>query len=89
LREKRRLRVFESRMLGWIFGTKRDKVTGECRRLHNEELYDLQPPNIIRVIIIKNERGEHVTLMREKKGAYRVFVGRPEGSRPLGRPGCR
>jgi len=38
---------------------------------------------------MKNERGEHVTFMREKKGACRVFVGRPEGSRPLGRPGCR
>jgi len=76
-------------MLRWIFGPKRDKVTEEWRILHNEVLYGLQSPNIVRVIIIKNERGQHVTLMREKKGACRVFVGRPEGSRPLGRPGCR
>ena len=64
-------------------------VTRKWRRLHNEELYNLQSPNIIPAIIIKNERGELVTLMREKKGAYRDFVGRPEGSRPLGRPGFR
>jgi len=76
-------------MLRWIFGPKRAVLTRKWRRLHNKELYDLQSPNIIRMIIIKNERGEHVTLMRKKKGAYRVFVGRPEGSRPLGRPGCR
>lgn len=80
LREKRKLR---------IFGAKRAVVTRKWRRLHNEELDDLQLPNIIPMIIIKNEKGEHVTLVREKKGAYRVFVGVPEGSRPLGRPGCR
>jgi hypothetical protein len=64
-------------------------VTRKWRRLHNEELYDLQSPNIIWMIIIKNERGEHVTLVRGNRGAYRVFVGRPEESRPLERPGCR
>ena len=64
-------------------------MTRKWRRLHNEELYGLQSPDIVRVIIIKNERGEHVTLKREKKGACRVFVERPEGSRPFGRPGCR
>jgi hypothetical protein len=51
LREEHRLRVFENRVLRGIFGTKRDEVTGEWRRLHNEELYDLFSPNIIRVII--------------------------------------
>jgi hypothetical protein len=51
LREERRLRVFENRVLRRIFGPKRDEVTGECRKLHNEELNDLySSPNIVRVI---------------------------------------
>jgi hypothetical protein len=51
LREEHRLRVFENRMLRRIIGPKRDEVTGEWRRLHNEELNDLySSPNIIRVI---------------------------------------
>jgi hypothetical protein len=52
VREEHRLRVFENRVLRRIFGPKRDGVTGECRRLHNEELNDLysSPNNIIRVI---------------------------------------
>jgi len=57
LREERRLRVFENRVLGRIFGSKRNEVTGEWRNLHNEELNDLYcSPNIVRVIEIeKNE----------------------------------
>jgi hypothetical protein len=51
LREERRLRVFENRVLRRIFGPKRDKVTGEGRKLHNEELNDLySSPNIVGVI---------------------------------------
>ena len=51
LREKRRLRVFENRMLRRVFGPKRDEVTGEWRKLHNEELSDLYSlPNIVRVL---------------------------------------
>jgi hypothetical protein len=50
LREERRLRVFENRMLRRIFGPKRDEVTGEWRKLHNEELHDLYSPTIVRVI---------------------------------------
>jgi hypothetical protein len=51
LREVRRLRVFETSMLRMMFGPKWDEVTGDLRRLHNEELYDLySSPNIIRVI---------------------------------------
>jgi hypothetical protein len=51
LREERRLRVFENRMLWGIFGAKRDEVTGVWRKLHNEELHDLNSsPNILRVI---------------------------------------
>jgi hypothetical protein len=49
LREKRRLRVFENRVLRGIFGPKRDEVTGKWRILHNKELYVLYSPNIIRV----------------------------------------
>jgi hypothetical protein len=66
----------------------RDEVTGEWRRLHNEELNDLySSPNIIRVI--KSRRmswAGHVARMGEGRGAYRVLVGRPEGRRPLERP---
>jgi hypothetical protein len=80
--------VFENRVLRMIFGPKRDKVTGEWRRLHNEELIDLYPsPNIIRVIKSRRMRSaEHVARMGEGIGAYRILVGRPEGRRPLGRP---
>jgi hypothetical protein len=63
-------------------------VTGEWRRLHNEELNDLySSPNIIRVIkSIRMRWAEHIARMGEKRGAYRILVGRPEGRRPLGRP---
>jgi len=57
LREESRLRVFENRVLRRIFGPRRDKVTGEWRKLHNEELNDLYcSPNIIRVIESKRMR---------------------------------
>jgi hypothetical protein len=80
--------VFENRVLRGIFGSKRDGVTGEWRRLHNEELNDLySSPNIIRVIKSRRMRWVgHVARMGEGKGAYSVLVGRPEGRRPLGRP---
>jgi hypothetical protein len=88
LREEHRLRVFENRVLRGIFGPERDGVTGEWRRLHNEELNDLySPPNIIRVIKSRRMRwAGHVARMGEGRGAYRILVGRPEGKRPLGRP---
>jgi hypothetical protein len=87
LREEHRMRVFENRVLRRIFGTKRDGVTGEWRRLHNEELNDLySSPNIIWVIKSRRLRSEgHVARMGEGRGAYRILVGRPEG-RSLGRP---
>ena len=51
LREERRLRVFENRVLRRVFGPKRDKVTGEWRKLYNEELNDLYSlPNIVRMV---------------------------------------
>jgi hypothetical protein len=72
---------------GEIFGPKRDKATGEWRRLQNEELIDLySSQNVIRVIKSRRMRwARHVARMGEKRGAYRVLVGRPEGRRPLGR----
>ena len=67
---------------------RRDEVTWEWRRLHNEELNGLySSPNIVRVIKSRRMRwAGHVARMREERGAYRVLVGKPEGKRPLGRP---
>jgi hypothetical protein len=83
-----RLRAFENRVLRRIFGPKRDEVTGEWRRLHNEELNDLySSPTIIRVIKSRRMRWVgHVARMGEGRDIYRILVGRPEGRRPLGRP---
>jgi len=80
--------VFENRVLRRIFGPKRDEVTGEWRKLHNEELNNLySSPNIVRVIKSRRMRwAEHVARMGEGRGVYRVLVGKPEGRRPLGRP---
>ena len=81
LREERRLRVFENRVLRRIFGPKRDEVTGEWRKLHNEELNELYcSPNIVRLIKSRRMRwAGHVTCMVEGRDIYRVLVGRPEG----------
>jgi len=85
------MRLFENRALWGIFGPRRDEVTGEWRRLHNEELNDLySSPNIVRVIKSRRMRwAGHVARMGEERGAYRVLVGKPEGKRPLGRPRLR
>ena len=74
-----------------IFGPKRDEVTREWRKLHNEELNDLySSPNIVRAIKSRRMRWEgHVARMGERRGVYRFLVGKPEGKRPLGRPRCR
>jgi hypothetical protein len=77
--------VFGNRVLRRIFllfGPKRDQVTGDRRKLHNEEQHNLySSPSIIRVI-----RAGHVARMGEKRNAFRILVGKPEGKRPLGRP---
>jgi len=80
--------MFENRVLRRIFWPKRDEMTGEWRKLHNEELSDLySSPNIVRVIKSQRMRwAGHVARMGERKGIYRVLVGEPEGKRPLGRP---
>ena len=79
--EERRLRVFENGVLRRIFGTKRDEITVEWRKLHSEELKGLySSPNIVRVI--KSRRMgwvEHVARMGEGIGVYRVLVVKPEG----------
>jgi hypothetical protein len=81
LREECRLRVFECRVLRRIFEPKRDEVTGEWRKLHNEEHNDLySSPNIVRVIKSRRmRRAGHVTSTVERRGIYRVLVGKPEG----------
>jgi hypothetical protein len=88
LREERRLRVFENRVLRSVFGPKRDKVTGEWRKLHKEELRDLYSiPNIVRVVKLRRMRwAGHVARTGEWRGVHRVLVGKPKGKRSLGRP---
>jgi len=75
--------VFENRVLRRIFGTKRDKVTGEWRKLHNEEHNDLYSSlNIIQVTKSRRIRwAGHVARMGERRGAYRVLVGKSEGKK--------
>jgi hypothetical protein len=80
--------VSENRVLRRVFGPKKDEVTGEWRKLHNEELNDLYSlPNILWVVKSRRMRwAGHVTRMGEERGMHRVSVGKPEGRRPLGRP---
>jgi len=84
------VRVSENKMLRRIFGPRRDEVTGELRKLHNEELNDLYtPPSIVRVIKSRRMRwAGHVPRMGERRDVYRVLVGKPKGKRPLQRPRC-
>jgi hypothetical protein len=80
LREEHRLRVFENRVLRRIFGPKTDEVTGDWRKLHNEELHNLySSPSIIRMIKSRSMRWVgYVERMGEKRNAYRILVGKPE-----------
>jgi hypothetical protein len=82
--------VYENKVLRRIFGPKRDEVTNEWRTLHNEELNDLYSSHkIVRAIKSRMRWAGHVARMGERKGLYRVLVGKPEGKRPLGRPRSR
>jgi hypothetical protein len=87
LKEERRLRVFENMALRRIFGPRRDEVTGEWRKLHNEELNDLYcSPIILRAIKSRIMRwARHIARMGERRGVYRALEGKYEGKRPLGR----
>ena len=75
-------------MLRRVFGPKRDEVTGEWGKLHNEELRDLYSlPNIVWVVKSRRMRwAGHVARMEEVRGVHRVLVGKLEGNRPLWRP---
>jgi hypothetical protein len=88
LREEHRLRVFENRVLRRIFGPKRDEVTGEWRKLHNEELHNLySSSDINRQVNSRRMRwAGHVARMGEERKVYKVLVRKPVGRRPLGRP---
>jgi hypothetical protein len=80
--------VFENRALSRTFGPKRNEMTVGWRKLHNEELHNLNSsPSIIRMIKSRRMRWtEHVAQMEDKLNAYRIFVGKREEKRPLGRP---
>jgi len=80
--------VFENMVLRRIFGPRRDEVTGDWRRLHNEEINVLySSPNIVQVIKSRRLRwAGHVARMGEERGVYRFLVGKQEGRRSLGRP---
>ena len=80
--------MFENRVLRRAFGPKRDEVTGEWRKLHNEELSDLYSlPNIVRMVKSRIMRWEgHVVRMGDGRGMHRVLIGKPEGKRLWGRP---
>jgi hypothetical protein len=88
VRVEHKLREFKNRVLRKTSRVKRDGVTGELRKLQNEELHKLcSSPSTIRIIKSRWMRwAGHVARMREKKNVYRLMVGKPEGRRPLGRP---
>jgi hypothetical protein len=83
MREEHGLKTFENRVLGRIFGPKREKVVGGWRRLHNEELHNLYAsPNIIIVIKIEDVIGRACSTHGDMRNAYKILVGKPEGKGP-------
>jgi len=88
LGEERRLRVFENRVLKRVFGPKRDEVTEEWRKLHNEWLRDRYSlPNIVRGVKSRKIRwAGHVVRMEEGRVVHRILVGKSEGKSRLGGP---
>jgi hypothetical protein len=90
LREQHRLKAFENRVLMRIFGPKTNEVTGGWRKVHNEELHSLySSPSTIRMIKLRRRWAGHVARIDEKRNVYKILVGKAEGRRPLGKPGCR
>jgi hypothetical protein len=88
--EQPKLRVFENRVLRRIFGPKRDEITGECRKLHSEELYNFySSPTITQMKSRRMRWTGHVACMEEERKLYKVLVGKPKRRRPLGRRRCR
>jgi hypothetical protein len=88
MKEERRLRALENRVLRRVFVPARYEITGYWRKLHNEELnYLYSSPSIVRIIKSRRmRRAGHVARMGERRGVYRSLVGKSEGKRPLGRP---
>jgi hypothetical protein len=79
LRKEHRLRVFASRVVKRISGSRRDEEIGGWRKLHNEELHNLRSsPSMIRMLKSRRIRDGHVARMGEEE-SYRLFVGKPEG----------
>ena len=90
MREKRRLRVFEIRVLRRIFGPTRKEVTGDWRKLHKGELNDLySSPKIIRAMKSRIRWVGHGIRMGVRRGVYSVLIRKPEGKRKLGRSRLR
>ena len=86
LRDQHKLKVSDNRVLSKTFGPSRDEVTEQWGRPHNDEFYDLScPPNNCRVIKSRTRWAGQVASTVERRGVYRVLVGRPWGKRPLGR----
>jgi hypothetical protein len=83
--------VFENRVLRKVYRPKRDEVTGEWKKLHNEDLNDLYSlPNIVRVVKSRRMRwAGHVARIGEDRVVHKVLVGKPEGKSLLGRPRSR
>jgi len=91
LKVESRLKVLENRVLRRIFGSKKDKIAGQCRKLNNKELKDLYSTSKIssRFKSRRMRMAGHVACMVERRGAYWAFVWKPEGKGPFGRPRCR
>jgi hypothetical protein len=90
MKEENRQRVFKNGVLGMIVGPNRNEVERACRRLHNEQLYDLySATNIIQFIKSRRMRCEHVACTGDRRSAKRFWVGKPDKIIPLGRPRSR
>jgi hypothetical protein len=89
-KEERRIKVLKNRVLRSICGPKSDEVTGEWRKLRNEELYDVYSShNIVRIIRWRMRWAGHVARLGERRGLYRDLMEQLEGKRLLGRPRLR